>query len=86
MNLNRLWIKQPNMIEDEVVSCSYNIFEFYNGVVKGSRIPLEKKLSEYRIARHDSWPSVGEWLEMLYRFESIYYDLTPAFSEMLPAS
>ena len=60
--LNRTLIKMPFQIEDLEISLSFNIWEFYESVLKGAAIPLEQTSSSYRIDRTaETWPDWDRW-------------------------
>jgi len=64
MELNRSLIKFPFQTEDLVLTTSYNIWEFYQSVLEGGRIPLESRQCQYHIKRklavYASW---DEWCQ-----------------------
>lgn len=62
VSLNQALLKQPFQSEDLDLELSYNLWEFYQAVLQGVKIPLEKRASYYPIDRtRESWPSWEAW-------------------------
>lgn len=62
IQLNKNLIKLPFQTEDRDVIGSYNIWEFYQSVLVGEPIPIEKRECIYRIDRTIvTWSSWDEW-------------------------
>jgi len=60
--LNRALLKQPNITEDLVLETSHNVLEFYESVLTGQSVPLEKTPSKYHIDRSSkTWASWDDW-------------------------
>ena len=60
--LNRGLIKIPFQKDDLEISQSFNIWEFYDSVLRGVPIPLERKHSSYRIDRTtEKWSDWSQW-------------------------
>ena len=67
--LNRLLFKLPFQTEDLDLELSHNLWEFYQGAIRGTKIPLEEKPCHYHIDRtREKWSSWEDW----YR-EVIWY-------------
>jgi hypothetical protein len=56
-------LKLPFQHGDAVATTSYNIWEFYRGVLTGDHVPLEAGNHMYRIDRSERWDSLGEWCQ-----------------------
>lgn len=60
--LNQALLKQPFQKEDLDLELSYNLWEFYQSVLNGNKIPLEARPSHYHIDRtKEAWWSWEEW-------------------------
>ena len=60
--LNKSLLKRPFQTENLTLRLSYNIWEFYQAVLKGTSIPLEEKPVAYFIDRtSQQWNSWEEW-------------------------
>lgn len=60
--LNSSLIKRPFQTEDLEVNLSYNIWEFYQSVLAGTRIPLENRRCTHHIDRTGvTWSSWEDW-------------------------
>ena len=60
--LNRTLIKMPFQSEDREIALSFNIWEFYESVLRGAPIPLEQTSSSYRIDRTtERWSHWDQW-------------------------
>ena len=60
--LNRALLKQPYQTQDLELNLSYNIWEFYQSVLTGMDVTLDKKESRYHVDRtSSSWPSFDTW-------------------------
>ena len=49
--INRRLVHQPFLTQDEHVNMAYNVIDFYNGVVKGVPVPLERRPNRVHIRR-----------------------------------
>lgn len=68
-DFNRRLIKEPFQDSDFTGTLSYNIWDFYQSVLKDNRIPLEKKQTAYRIDRTcERWMSWDEWCKFVVWF------------------
>jgi len=62
VKLNHSLIKLPFQVEDLDVHLTYDIWEFYQSVLRGSSIPLEKVGCTYHIDRTSrTWPTWDDW-------------------------
>ncbi|MCX7825824.1 MAG: radical SAM protein, partial [Verrucomicrobiae bacterium] len=62
VTLNKSLLKQPFQTEDLELALSYNIWEFYRGVLEGASVPLEEKQSCYLIDRtREKWTTWDDW-------------------------
>lgn len=62
VKLNRSLIKLPFQTQDLDLTLSFNIWEFYQSVLKGQMIPLENRPTRYRVDRTSkTWSSWEEW-------------------------
>lgn len=62
IELNRSLIKLPFQTQDLELSLSFNIWEFYQSVLRGTAMPLEEKTSSFRIDRTSkAWSSWDDW-------------------------
>lgn len=67
--LNRSLIKEPFQDEDLSITLSYNIWDFYQSVLKENRVPFEKKTVIHRIDRtSERWMSWDEWCKLVVWF------------------
>ncbi len=57
--LNKILLKRPFQTEDTTFTGKYNIWEFYQGILRGEEIPVEEKEIVYNIDRttlkYDNW-------------------------------
>ncbi len=64
--LNKSLIKIPFVAADVTLHCTYNILEYYHGVRRMEKIPLERLPSAYRIDRTtDRWTSWDDWYKFV---------------------
>jgi radical SAM superfamily enzyme YgiQ (UPF0313 family) len=64
LELNRSLIKTPFQTEDLEIQVSYNIWEYYQSILKGETLPLEEGEFRYRIDRTgEIWDSWGDWCQ-----------------------
>ena len=62
INLNRNLVKQPFVSTDIQINTTYNVWEFYLGVLSGIEVPLKIVLQSYQIDRTSkSWVSWDSW-------------------------
>ncbi len=62
IRLNRALLKQPFQNEDVVLDLSYNIWEFYQSILKGTEVHLAPKRVRYHIdCASKQWLSWDEW-------------------------
>ena len=62
INLNRNLVKQPFVSTNIQINTTYNVWEFYLGVLSGIEVPLKKVLQSYQIDRTSkSWVSWDSW-------------------------
>ncbi len=60
--LNKSLVKRPFQTENLTINVSYNLFEFYQSVLQGSKIPLAEKKSSYLIDRTSAtWAHWEDW-------------------------
>jgi hypothetical protein len=64
--LNKSLLKQPFQTEDIHLKLSFNIWEFYQAVLVGEKLPLEQAISSYFIDRTSvTWSSWDEWCQQV---------------------
>lgn len=64
VELNRCLIKRPFQTEDIEVTVSYNIWEYYRGVITGQQVPLEQKVVRHHVDRLSrTWDSWDLWCQ-----------------------
>ncbi len=64
IRLNRALLKQPFQKEDVVLDLSYNIWEFYQSILKGTEVHLAPKRVRYHIdCASKQWLSWDEWCQ-----------------------
>ena len=62
IELNRSLTKLPFQTQDLELTLSFNIWEFYKAVLRGTAIPLEEKPDGFRIDRTTkTWSSWDDW-------------------------
>lgn len=62
IELNRNLVKQPFASTNIQVDTTYNVWEFYRGVVSGLEVPLKEVFRSYQIDRTSkTWPSWDSW-------------------------
>lgn len=62
IDFNRSLLKVPFQTTDLERELSYNLWEFYQSVLIGAKIPLERKSCRYHIDRTTrSWSSLADW-------------------------
>lgn len=60
--INQKLITRPFKMEDEVLSCRFNILNFYSNLIAGRLIELEESYPVYEIKRKDvAWSNWDEW-------------------------
>lgn len=88
--LNQSLLRLPFMFSDLTLSLSFNIWEFYQGVLTGRPVPLEKRPATYRVDRTSQvWISWEGWCEdvidRVYRRKQFLYELTVVDAATDPA-
>jgi radical SAM superfamily enzyme YgiQ (UPF0313 family) len=78
IELNGWMLRVPQRLKDAEVSLSYNVLEFYEGVVNGSRVPLSKGCFSYVVdCTSTVWLSTEAWCEevltQIYRQDMFLY-------------
>lgn len=69
--LNRDLIKLPFIRTDKKIKLRYNLYEVYEGALKGVSIPLEENLYHYHIKRNNEiWSSWEEWCKKVVWYEN----------------
>jgi radical SAM superfamily enzyme YgiQ (UPF0313 family) len=64
VGLNRALLKQPFQTEDLDVTLSFNIWEFYQSILTGMDLALERRESRYHVDRTSkSWQSFDTWCQ-----------------------
>jgi radical SAM superfamily enzyme YgiQ (UPF0313 family) len=67
--LNKSLIKTPSSDNDISINLSYNIPEYYTGILRGQKVTIKQKQGCYSIKRSDeTWDSQDKWLR-----ESVWY-------------
>ncbi len=62
ITLNQSLLKLPFQTEDLELALSYNVWEFYRGVLEGTSVPLEETPSRYFIDRtREKWTTWDDW-------------------------
>jgi len=62
VELNRMLLKRPFQKENAECIVSFNVWEYYQAAIRGSRIPLESKPTVYHIDRTTHrWESWDDW-------------------------
>jgi hypothetical protein len=90
VELNRNMLRVPQRFKDTEVELSYNVLEFYEGVVNGTRVPLAKGRFNYKVdCTSTVWLSTVAWCEdvltQIYRQDMFLYSakLEPAKEQQL---
>jgi radical SAM superfamily enzyme YgiQ (UPF0313 family) len=78
IKLNRSMLRVPHRLKDQEVELSYNVLEFYEGVVNGKRVPLTKGPVAYKVECESTvWLSTEGWCEdlltQIYRQDMFLY-------------
>ena len=74
LRLNKAMIKTPSHSPQEVVTLSYNILEYYNGIKLGQVCFLQEMDVEYTIIHDRTWQDWQEWIKEVVWFESYKAD------------
>lgn len=62
IRLNQELLKFPDQTKDLEISMSFNIWEFYRGILAGDEVELESNGAKYRIDRtSETYSSWEEW-------------------------
>jgi radical SAM superfamily enzyme YgiQ (UPF0313 family) len=62
VDLNHRLVKLPFQQQDVDVATSYNVWEFYQAVLRGTAVTLAADGHQYRVDRTSStWPSLQQW-------------------------
>ena len=90
VELNWNMLRVPQRFKDAEVTLSYNVLEFYEGIVNGSRVPLTKGSFTYTVdCTSTVWLSTVAWCEdvltQIYRQDMFLYSakLAPAQEQQL---
>ncbi len=60
--LNRALIKLPGENQDLEINCAYNLYDFYQSLLKNEVLPLRKVSSKYLALRSQSQWDLADWL------------------------
>jgi len=91
IELNRSMLRVPNRLSDAEITLSYNVLEFYEGVVNGKRVPLAKVPTLYTVdCTSTVWLTNQAWCEdvltQIYRQDMFLYSAKPTpAQEAVPA-
>ncbi|MDQ3908295.1 MAG: cobalamin-dependent protein, partial [Acidobacteriota bacterium] len=82
IELNRALFRLPFFDEDLTLDLSHNVWEFYQSIVRGERVALERRPSSYRVvrsrARLSSWEDWCEHVvECQNRKAGFFYGVAP---------
>jgi radical SAM superfamily enzyme YgiQ (UPF0313 family) len=62
VRLNRSVFKQPFVMENAAVKCGFNIWEIYQGAIRGERVKMKSGSFTYSVDRTSrQWTSWAEW-------------------------
>lgn len=71
VKLNRALLKLPNRTNSEVLDLSWNIYEFYDGILTGQSVLLKRQRSQYLIDKTDGlWANHDEWLKKVIWYQN----------------
>lgn len=71
LTLNQAALKVPNRKAHQILELSWNIHEFYRGVLDGKPVDLEAKQSKYKIeCDKESWPNTDDWLRKVIWYQN----------------
>ncbi len=87
--LNKSLIRIPFRFADINLMLSHNIWEFYQGVLEGEAVPLQKQQSSYTIdCTSTAWLSWESWYEDVvmrsYQRDQYLYQIEPVAQDAIP--